>query len=371
MFALLQNTGLNASLSRFHVFYSRSTETHRKFDNQLLSSSHNYSIDPFPLYFYFRGFHFHFNPILLLRIILSLRRSSIIILGTSWWSLNNLILFLLLFPFRQFLDLRIGLWVEDNKYSSSSIISSFKKYIYSLPDFFVVQVLDQKIVSNFLKSSSQQSVFSFLTLLTQSFCIPYSPLASSPVPSNIPETKIHILIAARFVEKKKGIINFINSLNSFPQRSQFKLSLVGDGPDRKDVLSTIQSVDFEVVVLGNVGYEQISYLYRMADVFCLPSYEDPSPLSLVEAAYSSLPIICSVFCGNCHDVVLPHHNGFIFDPHDRLSMTQSFTFLLANRERLHEMGANSLKYIDKTYNPDTVASAFYTHLLSLSTKKIV
>ena len=99
LFSSLNKVGQTDYLSYFRVFYSRSTEKFRKFDNSSLPLSHPYLIDSWPFYLTAGNIHFHFNPYLLLNILLSLRRSTVLILGASWWSPNNLLLLLLLLSF--------------------------------------------------------------------------------------------------------------------------------------------------------------------------------------------------------------------------------------------------------------------------------
>ena len=108
LFSSLNKVGQPDYLSYFRVFYSRSTEKFRKFDNSSLPLSHPYLIDSWPFYLTAGNIHFHFNPYLLLNILLSLRRSTVLILGASWWSPNNLLLLLLLYPLSVYLIYVLG-----------------------------------------------------------------------------------------------------------------------------------------------------------------------------------------------------------------------------------------------------------------------
>ena len=367
LFSSLNKVGQPDYLSYFRVFYSRSTEKFRKFDNSSLPLSHPYLIDSWPFYLTAGNIHFHFNPYLLLNILLSLRRSTVLILGASWWSPNNLLLLLLLYPFKRIFNLRIGLWVEENKPSKNYLIFNVKRFTYLLPDFFIVPgSRARSLVSNIIPPYSSQSILLLpnlvdVELFSASNLYDNHPFSS--VSNIVPSTKIDILIAARFIEQKKGIINFIQALDSFSNTSEFRLFLVGDGPDVISVSRAVNLATCEVLSFGNVDYQTMSYLYHHVDVFCLPSYEDPAPLSLVEAAYSSLPIICSCFCGNSNDVVSHLDNGFIFNPYNHDSIHQALDFILSHKLRLHDLGTKSYQYVDKIYNPRQALTSFLRELL--------
>ena len=232
LFSSLNKVGQTDYLSYFRVFYSRSTEKFRKFDNSSLPLSHPYLIDSWPFYLTAGNIHFHFNPYLLLNILLSLRRSTVLILGASWWSPNNLLLLLLLYPFKRIFNLRIGLWVEENKPSKNYLIFNVKRFTYLLPDFFIVPgSRARSLVSNIIPPYSSQSILLLpnlvdVELFSASNLYDNHPFSS--VSNIVPSTKIDILIAARFIEQKKGIINFIQALDSFSNTSEFRLFLVGD-----------------------------------------------------------------------------------------------------------------------------------------------
>jgi glycosyltransferase involved in cell wall biosynthesis len=93
-----------------------------------------------------------------------------------------------------------------------------------------------------------------------------------------------------------------------------------------------------------------------ADLFCLPSLSDPSPLSLVEAAFSELPLLVSEYCGNHPELVLPRINGMVFNPYDAHSVHSSFEWVLANRSSLRSIGSKSRQIAMASYTP-SVATA--------------
>ena len=102
-------------------------------------------------------------------------------------------------------------------------------------------------------------------------------------------------------------------------------------------------------------------LYNMANVFVLPSFSDPSPLSMVEALKMHLPILCSTHCGNHFEVVLEGKNGYCFNPFDVQDIKEKFEKMLYSREQWEQMGELSYYNYLKTFDTNNVANNFIEH----------
>ena len=60
-----------------------------------------------------------------------------------------------------------------------------------------------------------------------------------------------------------------------------------------------------------LGYrEDVRQLYRVADIFCLPSLREGLSASVLEAMAAGLPVICSDIRGN-RDLVIPQSGGYL------------------------------------------------------------
>jgi glycosyltransferase involved in cell wall biosynthesis len=91
-----------------------------------------------------------------------------------------------------------------------------------------------------------------------------------------------------------------------------KLLLVGDGPEKGKILRLVQEngISGRVVFSGVVSNP--FPLYRQAKFLVLPSLNEGSPLTILEAMSQGLPIIASRV-GGIPDVV-NSENGILFDP---------------------------------------------------------
>lgn len=73
---------------------------------------------------------------------------------------------------------------------------------------------------------------------------------------------------------------------------------------------------------------QIKSCYQVADYFCLPSFYEGTPNVICEAMACGLPIACSDVCDNSK-YVIEGENGFLFNPHDEVSVFHALMRLLS------------------------------------------
>lgn len=92
------------------------------------------------------------------------------------------------------------------------------------------------------------------------------------------------------------------------------LWVAGEGSLRGELQGMIDAKGLPVKLLGQKPEAEMVALYAAADLFVLPSLQDPSPLSAVEASAAALPVMVSTRIGNVDDVVEDGENGWRYDP---------------------------------------------------------
>ena len=73
----------------------------------------------------------------------------------------------------------------------------------------------------------------------------------------------------------------------------FRLLLLGDGPDRNRLIQKIAELKMEEFVILPGNMEEMGPYYSAMDLFCLPSLYEGMPLALLEARCSGLPCFVS------------------------------------------------------------------------------
>jgi glycosyltransferase involved in cell wall biosynthesis len=93
------------------------------------------------------------------------------------------------------------------------------------------------------------------------------------------------------------------------------LCMVGDGPDRE----RLEQVAHDLGIARStyfVGYQSdVAGYYRLFDAFVLPSVNEGTPVSAIEALASGTPVVATRV-GGVPDVVTDGADGFIVEPRD-------------------------------------------------------
>lgn len=176
---------------------------------------------------------------------------------------------------------------------------------------------------------------------------------------NITEVTPTLLMVARLDEKLKGIINFLEALTNKQLRT-IKLLIAGEGVDKKkieDLIETRQLQD-HVVLLGQLSETELAKVYSEVDAFCLPSFSDPSPLSVIEALQWGLPLFISQRCGNHFEAVMHGVNGLTFNPLDKDEIAYSFNKFIGMKHKWGEMGKHSSKVFKETFSKSVIIDNF-------------
>ncbi len=141
------------------------------------------------------------------------------------------------------------------------------------------------------------------------------------------------------------------------------LKIAGTGSSYNDYLKYIKDHNLEdhIKLLGNLTQQQIVEEYKNADIFLLPSFSDPSPLSIVEAISSGLPVFVSDRCGNHFETVSEGKNGYVFDPYNHAEIKGKFNLLMDRKEYWKEFSEISLQLAEENFNPDLVLRRFVSN----------
>jgi len=108
-----------------------------------------------------------------------------------------------------------------------------------------------------------------------------------------PATPFTILFVGRLIPRK-GVRHLIDAFAAMsPERSDLRLVLVGDGPEREALKARSMGagVADRVELRGPVPRAALPAAFRESDVFVLPAFEEAMPNAVLEAMASGLPIV--------------------------------------------------------------------------------
>ena len=126
----------------------------------------------------------------------------------------------------------------------------------------------------------------------------------------IPEDKTVLLYLGRMA-KEKNLEKLIDQIASHKRRDIVFL-MVGDGPDREEVLDYARSRGVEVIFTGMVPHSEVADYYRLGDLFVTASTSETQGLTYFEALAAGVPVLCRRDA--CvEDVIEDGVNGWQYD----------------------------------------------------------
>jgi len=153
-----------------------------------------------------------------------------------------------------------------------------------------------------------------------------------------------ILYVGRF-QRRKRVLDLIQAYESLGLAGA-SLVLVGTGEEFAACRSYVDDRHLPGVhFLGFRNQAELPRLYALADVFVLPSAEEPWGLVINEAMASGLPIVASENVAAAADLVRPGYNGFRFPPGDIPALARALQLALQEgaKERLGQASLNLIR----------------------------
>ena len=152
---------------------------------------------------------------------------------------------------------------------------------------------------------------------------------------------VHNLIYAASILKKKGIDNFV-------------FVIAGRGAQKENMIKLIKEADVEenFRFLDFVSYDEMPQVYRMADVFVLPSYptmtwQEQFGMVLIEALASGKPVI-STMSGGIPEVL--GDAGILIPSGDYFQLAENILRLMKDDNLRDALGKKALKIAEELYD---------------------
>ena len=169
-------------------------------------------------------------------------------------------------------------------------------------------------------------------------------------------SKPTILYAGRLITQK-GIEVFIRSIKQLQSKGYKYLYIIAGKGDTNLLYSTLKRYGVnteEVKYVGYIDNINLVYLYRMCDIFVLPSYYENLPISLLEAM--SMKCCCiSTNVGAVDEVIDNYINGIIINPGNHKGLAENIVYLIENPKIMRKFAENGRKKVLKNFRSDIMA----------------
>jgi len=199
----------------------------------------------------------------------------------------------------------------------------------------------------------------------------FQPRGPQPEAASRKEFVIGTVGRIQNIKNHKGLVlAFLRLLELLPtHREQLVLTIAGDGPLMADLqaqVATCGAAD-RIRLLG--ARSDIAELMTGFDVFILPSFNEGTPITLLEAMASGLPVIASRV-GGIPDVVQDHQSGVLVSPTDHEAMAAALAGYFDDRQLARTHGAAGREIIQKNYSIDAMIKNYTALYDALCLRKL-
>jgi colanic acid/amylovoran biosynthesis glycosyltransferase len=127
--------------------------------------------------------------------------------------------------------------------------------------------------------------------------------------------------------------------------------IAGDGPEMANLKSRAVELGIgeEVILKGAKNQEELFREYAEADIFLHPSLAEITPLVIMEAFASGLPVVATDV-GGVSEIVHHGKNGLLNEKENAVQIAGSLIKLIENPVLRNEFGINGRKYITENYD---------------------
>jgi len=175
--------------------------------------------------------------------------------------------------------------------------------------------------------------------------------------------ELRLLCVGRLIPRK-GVQHLIRALAGMrPVRQPVSLTIVGSGPQQDELEALARSLEVRGIrFAGFVDQDKLPIHYAAADVFVLPTLDDPFGMVLLEAAASGLALVASKHAGATLDLVQDGESGLVFDPQDEQALSELIA-RLADSPALVRQLALAAYNVARSRTPDRTAEKYVSAIM--------
>ncbi len=184
-----------------------------------------------------------------------------------------------------------------------------------------------------------------------------------PAQEYIKENKKIVLSVGR-LDRDKGFDLLLKAwLYIVTVMPEWRLKIVGAGDQRAELIEFIKANQMTESVDLVGATDDVSYYYKQAEIFCLPSRIEGFGMVLTEALAFGLPIV-SFDCGPGPAEVLKDTGSILVPKNDISQLALALIRLMKNDEQREMIGCKGKEKVD-IYQPDTIIREWLGLLKSL------
>lgn len=154
---------------------------------------------------------------------------------------------------------------------------------------------------------------------------------------------------------RKGVLDLIEASRALREEGvEHRLCLLGGTPDEGPAAAepVLDAARGQATLLGTRAPQDMPEEYAAADVFCLPSWWEAMPLSVLEAMAAGLPVVATDV-GDVRTVVLDGETGFVVRTHSPDLLAQALRKVLTDPRAARSMGDRGLQRVKEQFSSES------------------
>jgi glycosyltransferase involved in cell wall biosynthesis len=185
-----------------------------------------------------------------------------------------------------------------------------------------------------------------------------------------PDFNGKIILYLGRINNDKGLIELGNAYFELKKNYKLKLLIVGPSEYISQELELVLNqlrADNDTKFLGFVSNAEEYYL--ATDVYCLPSYREGCPTSVLEASAMGKPVIASNIYG-ISDITIDMETALIFEVRNTSDLIAKFKKLFENEDLGVQLGKRGRKFVSENFSEKILTQEMINEYLKFVDKKI-
>lgn len=169
-----------------------------------------------------------------------------------------------------------------------------------------------------------------------------------------------ILTVGRMIKSKR--LDLLIKLFSKSDCPDWKLYIVGDGPERKTVMRTISELGLADRVILAGDCLDVAEFYKRAKIFAFTSNSEGFPNALGEAMRAGLVPISFNFTAGAEDLIQSGYNGYLVEMDDEQGYVRRLNQMVGDEGLLKSLAKNAVASTSK-FDVSMIGERYYSTLI--------
>jgi glycosyltransferase involved in cell wall biosynthesis len=184
----------------------------------------------------------------------------------------------------------------------------------------------------------------------------YNPVVLDGVGTGTPLAEPPVVLFMGLIGDRKGVFDLVAVIPEILAAAPGTRFLFGGNGevDRLRAAIAAAGVEESCEVLGWVAGTAKVRAFERASIYCLPSYNEGLPVSVLEAMAAGLPVVSTAIAGT-PEAVRDGETGFLFTPGDRAALAERLARLARDASLRATMGQSGRALAEARFGSEPIA----------------